>query len=67
MPIIQISVIKGRDEEQLRNLMLKVTETTAAVLECPKENVRILINEVPGNLWGIGGRPAPEVFKFLNF
>jgi 4-oxalocrotonate tautomerase len=57
MPIIHVHVIEGRSDEQLSNLMEKLTAAAAESLEVKKEQVRILIQEVPNKHWGVGGKP----------
>ncbi|MBY6037729.1 4-oxalocrotonate tautomerase [Fictibacillus nanhaiensis] len=57
MPIIHVHVIEGRTEEQLRNLMESLTNAAAESLEVKKEQVRVLIQEVPNKHWGVGGKP----------
>ncbi|MED1864904.1 2-hydroxymuconate tautomerase family protein [Fictibacillus nanhaiensis] len=57
MPIIQVHVIEGRTDEQLSNLMERLTVAAAESLNVKKEQVRVLIQEVPNKYWGVGGRP----------
>ncbi|QOY34615.1 4-oxalocrotonate tautomerase [Anaerobacillus isosaccharinicus] len=63
MPIVQISLIEGRELEKINKLIVEVTKTVSESLDSPVENVRVIINEVPNTHWGIGGRPASEVRK----
>jgi 4-oxalocrotonate tautomerase len=57
MPIIHVHVIEGRSDEQLSNLMENLTAAAAESLDVKKEQVRILIQEVPNKHWGVGGKP----------
>jgi 4-oxalocrotonate tautomerase len=57
MPIIQVHVIEGRTDEQLSALMESLTNAAAESLEVKKEQVRVLITEVPNKHWGVGGKP----------
>jgi 4-oxalocrotonate tautomerase len=57
MPLIRIDLVRGRDRAMLTELMAEVTVTAARVLDTPVERVRVLINEVDPDLWGIGGVP----------
>ncbi len=57
MPIIQVHVIEGRTDEQLSTLMERLTVAAAESLDVKKEQVRVLIQEVPNKHWGIGGKP----------
>jgi 4-oxalocrotonate tautomerase len=60
MPIVRIDVMEGRPLETLQRLIVQVTETVAQVLDTPADRVRVIVNEVPPDLWGIGGVPATE-------
>jgi 4-oxalocrotonate tautomerase len=57
MPIIQVQVIEGRTDEQLSKLMESLTNAAAESLDVKKEQVRVLIQEVPNKHWGVGGKP----------
>ncbi|PGK37636.1 4-oxalocrotonate tautomerase [Bacillus anthracis] len=56
MPIIQIQIIEGRKQEQIQNLILDVTEVVAKNLDVDVGRVRVLVNEIPGSHWGVGGK-----------
>ncbi|MCM3116959.1 4-oxalocrotonate tautomerase [Neobacillus sp. MER 74] len=55
MPIVNIQILEGRPEEKVKELIHNVTEVVSTTLGAPKENVRILVSEVPKTHWGIGG------------
>jgi 4-oxalocrotonate tautomerase len=57
MPIIQVQVIEGRTDEQLSKLMESLTNAAAESLDVKKEQVRVLIQEVPNKHWGVAGKP----------
>lgn len=57
---MRIDLMAGRSRETLQRLIAQVTETVAQVLETPADRVRVIVNEVPPDLWGIGGVPATE-------
>jgi 4-oxalocrotonate tautomerase len=57
MPIIQVQVIEGRTDEQLSKLLESLTNAAAESLDVKKEQVRVLIQEVPNKHWGVGGKP----------
>lgn len=61
MPLVRIDVLAGRPPELLEELIAAVSETVARTLDVPIERVRVLVNEVPPHLWGIGGVPASRV------
>jgi 4-oxalocrotonate tautomerase len=56
MPIIHVHVIEGRTDEQLSELMESLTNAAAESLDVKKEQVRVLIQEVPNKHWGVGGK-----------
>lgn len=56
MPFIQITIAEGREPEKKEQLIYEVTETVSAVIGAPKENIRVLITEVPTTHWGIAGQ-----------
>lgn len=61
MPFVRIDVLAGRPPAVLETLIAAVSETVARTLEVPIERVRVVVNEVPPHLWGIGGVPASRV------
>jgi 4-oxalocrotonate tautomerase len=60
MPIIHVHVIEGRTDEQLNRLMERLTDAAAESLDVKKEQVRVLIQEVPNKHWGVGGKPKQK-------
>ena len=60
MPIVNIQILQGRPEEKVKELIRNVTNTICETLDSPRENVRILVTEVPKTHWGIGGVPVSE-------
>ncbi|HET7579206.1 MAG TPA: 4-oxalocrotonate tautomerase [Bacillales bacterium] len=60
MPIINIQVLEGRPEEKIEELIKNVTDTVSETLDAPKENVRVLVAEMPKTHWGIGGVSASK-------
>lgn len=55
MPFIQINILKGRPPEKKERLIREVTDLVADILEAPVQNVRIMIQEVEPEHWGIAG------------
>ena len=60
MPIIQFNLLEGRTVEQKRTLARRVTETVVEVLGVKPENVRILIHEMGGEDFSVGGVTASQ-------
>lgn len=63
MPLIQINIMEGRPPEKVKALIENVTDTVAETLDAPKQNVRVLVTEMPKTHWGIAGVPASEARK----
>ncbi|MES9878726.1 MAG: 2-hydroxymuconate tautomerase [Candidatus Sedimenticola sp. 1PA] len=55
MPLIQASIIQGRTPEQKNAFLERVTAAAVETLNAKPETVRVIINEVPAEHWGIGG------------
>ncbi|NVZ99454.1 tautomerase family protein [Pseudomonas gingeri] len=58
MPIMQVFLIEGRDEEQKARLIAALTEAAVESIQAPRESVRVLITEVPKTDFGIAGKTA---------
>ncbi len=58
MPFAQVYLLEGRTEEQKRAVIEKVTQALVEAVGAPKENVRVLIHDVPKENWGIAGESA---------
>jgi 4-oxalocrotonate tautomerase len=56
MPIALIKILEGRSVEKKRKLIESVSQAMADSLEMPLDGVRVLIEEVPPELWGRGGK-----------
>lgn len=55
MPIVKVDLLKGRTLEQKREMVKEVTEAIARTANCPKESVKILINEMEFENFGEAG------------
>ncbi|MEK4924517.1 4-oxalocrotonate tautomerase [Cytobacillus sp. FSL R5-0569] len=55
MPIIQIQVLEGRSNEQIKSLIKDVTQAVVENLSVNSEQVRVLVTEIPDTHWGAGG------------
>jgi len=61
MPFAQIYLIEGRTEEQKKAVIEKVTAALVDATGAPIANVRVWIQEVPKENWGIAGVSAKEL------
>lgn len=57
MPIVHIDMLAGRPSEVKGDLIRRVTEAIVASLGVQPAQVRVLLNEVPAENWGIAGEP----------
>jgi len=60
MPLVEITLIAGRSGEQKRAVMREVTEVIARNLEAAPASIRVILREVPGCHWAVGGEPKGE-------
>jgi len=56
MPVIQITMNKGRSVAQKRELVEVLTRETARILQAKEANMRILIYEISDENWANGGK-----------
>ena len=63
MPIIQIQVLEGRDQERIRSLIADVTEAAVKNLDVKPEQVRVLVTEIADTHWGVAGKTKREINK----
>jgi len=60
MPIVTINILEGRTKDQKTNLIKNVSSAVMETLGAPPESVRVIINEMPFENYGIGGLPVLE-------
>ncbi|HEY3656297.1 MAG TPA: 2-hydroxymuconate tautomerase family protein [Steroidobacteraceae bacterium] len=60
MPIALIKILEGRSVEKKRLLIETVSQAMATSLDMPIDGVRVLIEEVPLELWGRGGKTVAD-------
>jgi 4-oxalocrotonate tautomerase len=61
MPFAQIYMLEGRTEAQKKAVIEKVSEALVEALDAPMSNVRVWIQEVPKENWGISGVTAKDL------
>jgi 4-oxalocrotonate tautomerase len=61
MPFAQIFMIEGRTEEQKRAVIEKVSAALVEATGTPIANVRVWIQDVPKENWGIAGVSAKDL------
>jgi 4-oxalocrotonate tautomerase len=55
VPIVQINYIAGRTEAHKRAMVKKVTEAICETMEVTPDRVRIILTEMPADMYAIGG------------
>ncbi|WP_298423002.1 2-hydroxymuconate tautomerase [Rhodoblastus sp.] len=55
MPVVEITLIEGRNDEAKARLHAKVAAAIHEAIDAPKESIRIIIREVPGVHFSVGG------------
>lgn len=63
MPIIQVNMMEGRSDEQKEALIDELTQACMKALEAPQQSVRVMINEMPKQHFGIAGQSAKKMGK----
>ncbi|WP_375057456.1 2-hydroxymuconate tautomerase [Zobellella sp. DQSA1] len=61
MPIVQVNMMEGRSDAQKEAVIEEVTAALVRALDAPRESVRVLINELPKQHFGIGGQSANKL------
>ncbi|SEP89041.1 4-oxalocrotonate isomerase [Solimonas aquatica] len=61
MPLAHVYLLEGRSEEIKRAVIDKVTQALHEAVGAPKENVRVVIQDVPKTNWGIAGKSAKDL------
>jgi 4-oxalocrotonate tautomerase len=61
MPIANVQILAGRPAEARQALIRSVTAAIVESLQVKPESVRVIIQEVPPEHWGIGGVSAKEL------
>ena len=57
MPLVEISMFEGRDNETKERMIREVTEAMVRTSGAPAEAVTIIIRDVPKSDWARAGTP----------
>ncbi|MGW3769797.1 tautomerase family protein [Actinomadura verrucosospora] len=60
MPIIDVSLLTGRTESEVREMISAVHDAVVGSLGVPSESVRILVRELPPTHWAAAGETIAE-------
>jgi 4-oxalocrotonate tautomerase len=61
MPIVQISLIAGRDEASIKRCLKAVARAVHETLGAPLETIRVIANQVPSTQWAVGDQTRDEI------
>lgn len=75
MPIVNIDLIAGRSQDQLKSLVKDVTDAVTKNTGAPAEHVHVILREMQKNRYGVAGilksdeeaQSIQEVTKIGNF
>jgi 4-oxalocrotonate tautomerase len=54
VPLVEVTLVEGRSPEQLRTLITALTDAVVTAVDAPKQNVRVVVREVPASHWAAG-------------
>ena len=60
MPLVQVSLLKGRTAQQKRNLLKAITDAVVEAVNAKPASVRVIINEIESEHWSVAGVPFSE-------
>lgn len=60
MPVVQVTLTEGRSPETIRRMISTVTQALVDADVAPKENVRVLVNEIPAEHFAAGDTTIAE-------
>lgn len=55
MPLVQLTLIEGRDPERISRLHREVTDAVARTTGADPQAVRVIVYEVPATHWAVAG------------
>ena len=61
MPLVQISLIQGRDPAAVIECARQVARTVHTSLGAPMESIRVMVTEVAPTHWMVGDRSRAEI------
>jgi len=61
MPIMVVHILEGRTDEQKEAFIEALTNAAESSLGAPRASVRVLLQEMPKQHFGIGGTSAKKL------
>lgn len=66
MPIIEVTLVEGRDPRVLQEFAGSIIAAAREFLDVPATSVRILVHQIPAALFFIGGRTYADVYQSMT-
>ncbi|WP_324172148.1 2-hydroxymuconate tautomerase [Sulfurimonas sp.] len=63
MPIATINILEGRSDEKKEKLIAMVTEAIHKSIDVPYQGIRVILNEMPKQHFGIAGKSVKKLGK----
>ncbi len=63
MPIATINILEGRSDEKKEEFIKQVTEAIHKSIDAPYSSIRIILNEMKKQHFGIAGQSAKKMGK----
>lgn len=60
MPIINITIVEGRESEVIEKCIKEVANTVHKELDTPLSTIRVFVNEIPKNRFSVGDKLKSE-------
>ena len=60
MPFVEVTMVEGRTQDQLRALISGLTAAVVEAVGAPIASVRVVIREVPDTHWAAGDQTIAE-------
>lgn len=60
MPLVEVTLSSGRPPEKVRELMARMHTVVEETLGSPAASIRVIVREVPPELWLAGGVTLAE-------
>lgn len=54
MPLVEVTLTQGRAPQQIRGLITKLTDAVVEGVGAPRENVRVVVREIPAEHFAAG-------------
>lgn len=56
MPIVEITLVQGRSNEEIEKCIRQVAKTVHECLNAPLESIRVFVTELPPNRFAVGDK-----------